>query len=131
MGDIPWFLNVENHKNFETMWKDKKFSQESEVIIGDFERMLLERIIHHRGWKKVICTPQATYPTLVKEFFAIYYADIDNLESSRKNQTWVREKWIRFTLAIIDRYYGFYHTYVDPLLPEQNLALVAHFLYDR
>lgn len=66
--------------------------------------------------KKVICTPQTTYPTLVKEIFAIYYVDIDNLESSRKNQTWVREKWIRFTLAIIDRYYGFYHTYIDPLL---------------
>lgn len=127
--EIPRFLNVKNRENFKTKWKDKNFYQDRCLIIGDFQGTLLERIIYHCDWEKVIGIPHTTYPTLVKELFGIFNTEIDKPEFSHENQTWVRGKWTQFSRVIIDKYYELNHSHVEPVPEEQDIALVSCFLY--
>lgn len=56
-------------------------------LVDDFQGSLLERIVHRGGRVKVVGTPHAAYPTLVREFFANFNTEIDAPESSHVNQT--------------------------------------------
>ncbi|KAL2466247.1 Envelope-like protein [Abeliophyllum distichum] len=87
----------------------------------------------HCGWHKVADAPHAAYPILVREFFDIFNPDIDVPESPHRYKTWVRDRWIRFSPTMIDRYYGLIRTDLVPLPSphELNMALVARYLYGR
>ncbi|KAL2532551.1 Uncharacterized protein Adt_05902 [Abeliophyllum distichum] len=83
------------------------------------------------GWSKVAAAPHPAYITLVKEFFANFNKEIDTPESSHRHKTWLRGKWICFSLVMIDRYYELNRMEIDHMPTEEDMQLVTRFLYGR
>ncbi|KAL2466432.1 Envelope-like protein [Abeliophyllum distichum] len=132
-GDIPRFQTEAIQARYKSKWTPKVCHKERQVTRDDFFHHLLEQVIQHCRWHKVVGAPYVAYPTLVREFFVKFNPDIDVSEHPNKHKTWVRGQWIRFSPTMIDRYYGLTRTGLDPLPSpyELDMALVARYLYGR
>lgn len=87
------FLTIEHKARFSNVISRWKVWPERKVIVEDFGRFELTRLICLAGWEKITSEPQKVYPTLVQEFYANFNEDLDTPETEHMHQTWVWDKW--------------------------------------
>ncbi|KAL2506238.1 Uncharacterized protein Adt_21859 [Abeliophyllum distichum] len=75
--------------------------------------------------------PHLAYPLLVKEFLANFNHAIEEPEADHRYTTWVRGKWIRFSLAVIANYYGLIANEIKPIPVDFDMTHVTQFLCGR
>ncbi|KAL2541444.1 Uncharacterized protein Adt_02422 [Abeliophyllum distichum] len=75
--------------------------------------------------------PLLAYPLLVKQFIANFNHAIEEPGADRRYTTWVCGKWIKFSHAVIENYYGLTTNDIEHISVELDMALVTQFLYGR
>lgn len=88
------------------------------VKLDDFLGFELITLVQIFEWEKVVERTHPVYEGLVKKFYANFNNEIDIPSSEHLHQTWVREKWIMFSLEEMHDYYQLSWNNVVPILDD-------------
>ncbi|KAL2537989.1 uncharacterized protein Fot_19380 [Forsythia ovata] len=91
----------------------------------------MANLINSCGWQRVAGKPHLAYPLLVKEFLANFNHAIEEPEADHRYTTWVRGKWIKFSLAMIANYYRLTPNDFEHVPADLDMTQVTQFLYGR
>ncbi|KAL2518711.1 Uncharacterized protein Adt_14958 [Abeliophyllum distichum] len=125
------FWGLEEEHIYNKWFMKKHIWAEREVILTDFPYSEMANLIHSCCWQRVAGKPHLTYPLLVKEFLANFNHAIQEPETDHRYTTWVRGKWIKFSIAVIANYYGLTAHDIAPIPADFDMTHVTQFLYGR
>ncbi|KAL2480309.1 Envelope-like protein [Abeliophyllum distichum] len=91
----------------------------------------MANLINFCGWEKVASKTHLAYPLLVKEFLSNFNHTSEEPEADHWYTTWVRGKWIKFSPAVIENYYGLTANDIEHILANLHMTQVTQFLYGR
>lgn len=86
--------------------------------MDDFLGFELITLVQIFEWEKVVERTHPVYEGLVKKFYANFNNEIDIPSSEHLHQTWVREKWIMFSLEVMHDYYQLSWNNVVPIIDD-------------